>query len=162
MHVVRCRSAGQRGRGVSLRWCLVCCCRVSEAAASVSGLWPEERRADHREAASASGLRPEERPAERSANWQPSVSGGRAKLNPRPGSAAAKAQAKRAPISRPSPQPPSVPPLPVPGATRAGSSPASSKPAQAPAKPRSRNSRSWPRDPVCCHATACAAVTQDP
>ena len=128
MQVVRWRSAGQRGCGASLH--RVGCCRVTQ------------------EAASASGLRPEERPAERSANWQPSVTGGRAKLNPRPGSAAAKAQAKRAPISRPSRQPPSVPPPPVPGSTRAGSSPASSKPSSSQPKPRSRNARSWPRDPA--------------
>ena len=121
---------------------------TSGEAVSASGLRPEDRPAGDSEAASASGLRPAKLPAARSSNWQPSVTGGRAKLNPRPGSAAAKAQAKRAPISRPSPQPPSVPPPPVPGATRAGSSPASSKPSQAPSKPRNRNSRSWPRDPA--------------
>ena len=124
--------------------------RVSAGESSTSGLRPDERPSASHEAASGSGLRPEQQPAERSANWQPSVTGGRvpAKLNPRPGSAAAKAQARRAPISRPSAQPPSVPPPPVPGATRAGSSPAPSEPAQAPSKPRSRNSRSWLRDPA--------------
>ena len=121
---------------------------TSGEAVSASGLRPEDRPAGDSGAASASGLRPAKLPAARSSNWQPSVTGGRAKLNPRPGSVAAKAQAKRAPISRPSPQPPSVPPPPVPGATRSGSSPASSKPSQAPSKPRSRNSRSWPRDPA--------------